>query len=101
MPKSKMNLRSSAVKRIMQEASELADPSEDDFIAAPLEVCPPSIPHSINRSPIISAKYILGQKLMPQNDIFEWHCTMRGIKDSEYEGGKLYPFTAFKDKGPG
>ena len=38
LPKAKMNLRSTAVKRIMQEASELADPSEDDFIAAPLEV---------------------------------------------------------------
>lgn len=38
-----MNLRSTAVKRIMQEASELADPSEDDFIAAPLEVRRPSL----------------------------------------------------------
>lgn len=35
-----MNLRSTAVKRIMQEAAELADPDEDDFVAAPLEVCP-------------------------------------------------------------
>lgn len=34
----KVNLRSTAVKRIMQEASELADPQEDDFVAAPLEV---------------------------------------------------------------
>jgi ubiquitin-conjugating enzyme E2 J1 len=34
----KVNLRSTAVKRIMQEASELADPQEDDFVASPLEV---------------------------------------------------------------
>jgi len=34
----KVNLRSTAVKRIMQEASELADPQHDDFVAAPLEV---------------------------------------------------------------
>ena len=34
----KVNLRSTAVKRIMQEAAELADPQEDDFVAAPLEV---------------------------------------------------------------
>lgn len=34
----KVNLRSTAVKRIMQEAAELADPEEDDFVAAPLEV---------------------------------------------------------------
>ena len=35
----KVNLRSTAVKRIMQEASELADSDEDDdFRAAPLEV---------------------------------------------------------------
>lgn len=36
--KPKVNLRSTAVKRIMQEASEFANPEEDDFIAAPLEV---------------------------------------------------------------
>jgi ubiquitin-conjugating enzyme E2 J1 len=34
----KVNLRSTAVKRIMQEASELSNPAEDDFVAAPLEV---------------------------------------------------------------
>lgn len=22
-----------------------------------------------------------------QSDIFEWHCTMRGVAGSEYEGG--------------
>jgi hypothetical protein len=38
----KVNLRSTAVKRIMQEASELADPQEDDFVAAPLEVGSPA-----------------------------------------------------------
>ena len=37
--KPKMNLRSTAVKRIMQEASELATTdANDDFVAAPLEV---------------------------------------------------------------
>ena len=36
----KVNLRSTAVKRIMQEAAELAseDTMEEDFVAAPLEV---------------------------------------------------------------
>ena len=34
-----MNLRSTAVKRIMQEASELATTdANDEFVAAPLEV---------------------------------------------------------------
>jgi len=37
--KPKMNLRSTAVKRIMQEASELATTdANDEFVAAPLEV---------------------------------------------------------------
>jgi hypothetical protein len=37
--KPKMNLRSTAVKRIMREASELATTdANDDFVAAPLEV---------------------------------------------------------------
>ncbi|OCF39034.1 ubiquitin-conjugating enzyme E2 J1 [Kwoniella heveanensis CBS 569] len=60
MSRPKVNLRSTAVKRIMQEAAELssADIEEDGFVAAPLE-----------------------------DDIFEWHCTMRGVASSEYEGG--------------
>jgi len=33
-----VNMRNWAVKRIMQEAAELADPDTDDFVAAPLEV---------------------------------------------------------------
>jgi ubiquitin-conjugating enzyme E2 J1 len=68
----RVNLRSSAVKRIMQEASESADPDTDGFVAAPLEVrlrSPPLPPSS------------------PQSDIFEWHCTLRGVRGTEYEGG--------------
>ncbi|KAL1407362.1 hypothetical protein Q8F55_006784 [Vanrija albida] len=57
-PRPRVNLRSTAVKRIMQEASELSDPDTDDFVAAPLE-----------------------------SDIFEWHCTLRGVKGTDYEGG--------------
>ncbi|KAL7422813.1 hypothetical protein Q5752_002109 [Cryptotrichosporon argae] len=58
MSKPRVNLRSTAVKRIMQEAAELSKPDEDDFVAGPLE-----------------------------SDIFEWHCTVRGVKGSEYDGG--------------
>ncbi|BEI86044.1 hypothetical protein CcaverHIS002_0603310 [Cutaneotrichosporon cavernicola] len=54
----RVNLRSSAVKRIMQEAAEATDPDTDGFVATPLE-----------------------------SDIFEWHCTLRGVKGTEYEGG--------------
>ncbi|KAE8542550.1 hypothetical protein D1P53_001330 [Cryptococcus gattii VGV] len=65
----KLNLRSTAVKRIMQEAAELAAAHVDDdgFVAAPLE-----------------------------DDIFEWHCTMRGVADSEYDGvlPPSYPMSA-------
>ncbi len=46
--KLKVNLRSTAVKRIMQEASELSNPEEDDFVAGPLEVCPFSTDHNAN-----------------------------------------------------
>ncbi|WVQ82304.1 hypothetical protein IAT38_004432 [Cryptococcus sp. DSM 104549] len=75
-PPRKVNMRSTAVKRIMQEAAELedADHEDDGFVAAPLE-----------------------------EDMFEWHCTMRGVQDSEYDGGLYhlriilppsYPFSA-------
>ncbi|KAL1709893.1 ubiquitin-conjugating enzyme/RWD-like protein [Schizophyllum commune] len=52
----------SAIKRIMQEARELANDPCTDYRAAPLE-----------------------------DDIFEWHCTIRGPADTEFEGG-LYHF---------
>lgn len=55
-------MNSSAVKRIMQEARELANDPSTDYTAAPLE-----------------------------DDIFEWHCTIRGAPDTEFEGG-LYHF---------
>ncbi|KAK7466903.1 hypothetical protein VKT23_003967 [Stygiomarasmius scandens] len=55
---SSMNKNNSAVKRIMQEARELANDPSTDYVAAPLE-----------------------------DDIFEWHCTIRGTPGTEFEGG--------------
>ncbi|EKM82968.1 hypothetical protein AGABI1DRAFT_111494 [Agaricus bisporus var. burnettii JB137-S8] len=57
-----LNKNNSAVKRIMQEARELANDPSTDYSAAPLE-----------------------------DDIFEWHCTLRGSPGTEFEGG-LYHF---------
>ncbi|CCM02885.1 uncharacterized protein FIBRA_04999 [Fibroporia radiculosa] len=57
-----LNKNNSAVKRIMQEARELANDPCTDYAAAPLE-----------------------------DDIFEWHCTLRGPSGTEFEGG-LYHF---------
>lgn len=57
-----LNKNNSAVKRIMQEARELANDPSTEYSAAPLE-----------------------------DDIFEWHCTMRGPSGTDFEGG-LYHF---------
>ncbi|KAG8217446.1 ubiquitin-conjugating enzyme/RWD-like protein [Butyriboletus roseoflavus] len=57
-----LNKNNAAVKRIMQEARELANDSCTDYHAGPLE-----------------------------DDIFEWHCTIRGPSGTEFEGG-LYHF---------
>ncbi|KAF9009345.1 ubiquitin-conjugating enzyme/RWD-like protein [Cyathus striatus] len=62
MPPTSLNKNNSAVKRIMQEAKELANDPSTDYTAAPLE-----------------------------DDIFEWHCTLRGPPGTEFEGG-LYHF---------
>ncbi|KAF9562170.1 UBC-like protein [Agrocybe pediades] len=62
MATAKLNKNNSAVKRIMQEARELANDPCTDYSAAPLE-----------------------------DDIFEWHCTLRGPAGTEFEGG-LYHF---------
>jgi len=59
---SALNKNNSAVKRIMQEARELANDPCTDYSAGPLE-----------------------------DDIFEWHCTLRGPAATEFEGG-LYHF---------
>ncbi|GJJ12221.1 hypothetical protein Clacol_006462 [Clathrus columnatus] len=60
--RSSHNKNNAGVKRILQEARELAMDPSTDYHAAPLE-----------------------------DDIFEWHCTMRGPSGTEYEGG-LYHF---------
>ncbi|PPQ89116.1 hypothetical protein CVT25_006488 [Psilocybe cyanescens] len=57
-----LNKNNSAVKRIMQEARELANDPCTDYSAGPLE-----------------------------DDIFEWHCTLRGPAGTEFDGG-LYHF---------
>ncbi|KAH9967885.1 ubiquitin-conjugating enzyme/RWD-like protein [Russula dissimulans] len=57
-----LNKNNSAVKRIMQEARELANDPSTEYSAAPLE-----------------------------DDIFEWHCTLRGPAGTDFEGG-LYHF---------
>lgn len=57
-----LNKNNSAIKRIMQEARELSNDPSTDYCAAPLE-----------------------------DDIFEWHCTLRGPAGTEFEGG-LYHF---------
>ncbi|KAF8633742.1 hypothetical protein AX17_004398 [Amanita inopinata Kibby_2008] len=62
MSTSSLNKNNSAVKRIMREARELANDPCTDYTACPLE-----------------------------NDIFEWHCTLRGPPGTEFEGG-LYHF---------
>jgi len=62
MAASSLNKNNSAVKRIMQEAKELAKDPCTDYSAAPLE-----------------------------DDIFEWHCTLRGPAGTDFEGG-LYHF---------
>jgi len=54
---SKYNVRSPAVKRLMKEAAELRAPSSQ-FFAAPLE-----------------------------ENLFEWHFTVRGPQDTDYQGG--------------
>ena len=58
MSKGKWNCQSASVKRILQELTDLQQSPEESFEAHPLE-----------------------------DDIFEWHFTIRGTKDTDYEGG--------------
>ncbi|KAG8762432.1 hypothetical protein FRC11_009463 [Ceratobasidium sp. 423] len=56
--RSSHNKNNAAVKRILQEAKELMNDPSHEYSAGPLE-----------------------------NDIFEWHATLRGAPDTEFEGG--------------
>jgi len=56
------NKNNAGVKRILREAAELSSDPSSEYAAQPLE-----------------------------DNLFEWHCTMRGPKDTEFEGG-LYHF---------
>eukprot|EP01133_Synstelium_polycarpum_P003794 gene3794-4375_t len=53
-----MNTNNSAIKRIMRESQEIRTDASPDYTAAPLE-----------------------------DNIFEWHFTIRGAADTEFEGG--------------
>lgn len=55
------NMNNSAVKRIMRELRELTSNESDDFVAAPLE-----------------------------DNLFEWHFTIRGPPDTEFDGGRYH-----------
>ncbi|KAL9538456.1 hypothetical protein MBANPS3_010916 [Mucor bainieri] len=57
----KYNLKNPGVKRIMQEAKELANESTYEYSAHPLE-----------------------------DNIFEWHFTVRGPKDTDFEEGRYH-----------
>lgn len=56
----KYNLKSPAVKRLMREAAELSEPT-DQYFAQPLE-----------------------------DNLFEWHFTVRGPPDTEFEDGRYH-----------
>lgn len=77
---------SSAVKRLMKEAAELREPTEH-YHAQPLEVGPllqellPCCKATHTPDVLISTLCLL------QDNLFEWHFSVRGPPDSEFDGG--------------
>jgi ubiquitin-protein ligase len=60
MPPLQPNTRSTTIKRILQEHKELIKDPSDDFVAHPLE-----------------------------DDLFDWHVTLKGAPGGDYDGGVL------------
>lgn len=54
----KVNMGNPAIKRIVQEAKELAECDSDEFVAQPME-----------------------------DDVFDWHFTIRGSDETPFAGG--------------
>lgn len=75
-----------AVKRILREVKELHDPT-DQYYAAPLEVGAHA--HSPPVNPTVVTLLQTKQLLLPtsQDNLFEWHFTVRGPDDSDFAGG--------------
>lgn len=70
--------RSGSVRRLLQEAKEIAnDPSITEFHAAPLEVQPVGShsPSSLSDCPTWDG----------QDELFEWHFTIK-VPDAEFAG---------------
>lgn len=94
------DVRFIAVKRIMQEAKELANDPSTEYSAAPLEVSQ-AIRHSRKSYLRGYGSLLVGQLIRGSHSeisvnmrlkmIQEWHCTLRGAPDTEFEGG-LYHF---------
>ncbi|RUS33671.1 ubiquitin-conjugating enzyme/RWD-like protein [Jimgerdemannia flammicorona] len=61
------NRKSPAVKRILQEALELQKDPSIEYFARPLELTP-----------------------LVQDNIFEWHFTVRGPSGTEFDGGRYH-----------
>lgn len=72
-----------AVKRLMKEAAELREPTEH-YHAQPLEV---GFLHQYTHlmSKVVSTH--LHAILFLQDNLFEWHFSVRGPADSEFDGG--------------
>ncbi|CAG8544095.1 10935_t:CDS:2, partial [Ambispora gerdemannii] len=66
-----LNLRSPAVKRLLQEARELQRDQSIDYVANPLE-----------------------------DNIFEWHFVIRGPDNTEFEGGRYHGRIIFPSEYP-
>lgn len=77
LPTNKASYRANripAVKRILQEARELASDTSFDYTASPLEV----------------GNLTSSRSSHIQENIFEWHFTIRGPVGSEFQGGKYH-----------
>ncbi|KAF8710406.1 UBC-like protein, partial [Rhizoctonia solani] len=77
--RSSHNKNNAAVKRILQEAKELMNDPSHEYSAGPLEVS--------NALSTLETDSLVGYTISSQNDIFEWHATLRGAPDTEFEGG--------------
>ena len=98
LPPTQLTL-STAVRRILQEAKELANDESTDYTAAPLEVCrnfpPPTQQAFTHLTPGRHIRESCPHRAL-SGWIFiceskEWHCTIRGPTGTEFEGG-LYHF---------
>ncbi|KAG7387085.1 Ubiquitin-conjugating enzyme E2 J1 [Phytophthora pseudosyringae] len=81
------SVRNTAIKRIQGDVREMMTNPSDQYAAAPLEVSSQAQTATALHTPHSHQITHCRSLLLAQTNMFDWHFTLRGPRDTEFEGG--------------